>query len=44
MEGKEEKAFGKLKGTVHVKGDITSPIKEAWNAAKSIFEVMQEVL
>lgn len=25
-------AFGKLKGTVHFKGDVISPIEETWNA------------
>ncbi len=25
-------AFGKLKGTVHFKGEIISPIEEAWDA------------
>lgn len=26
--------FGKMKGTIHVVGDIISPIDEAWDAAR----------
>lgn len=33
LEEKEEKAFGKLRRTVHFKGDIISPIDEDWNAS-----------
>lgn len=29
----EEKVFGRMKGTVHILGDIISPINEVWNAA-----------
>lgn len=32
IEEKETKVFGKLKGTVHIKGDIIAPIGEEWNA------------
>jgi len=32
IEEKESRAFGKLKGTVHVKGDIIGPVKEDWDA------------
>lgn len=32
VEEKEVVAFGKLKGTVHVKGDLIAPIDETWNA------------
>ena len=32
IEEKEVIAFGKLKGTMHVKGDLIAPIDEAWNA------------
>jgi len=32
IEEKEEKAFGKLKGTIHFKGDIIRPIDEVWDA------------
>lgn len=32
MEEKETKIFGKLKGTVHIKGDIIGPIDEVWDA------------
>ena len=31
LEHKEVPAFGKLKGTVHIKCDIISPINENWN-------------
>ena len=29
---KEEKLFGALKGSVHVKGDLLEPIDEEWDA------------
>ncbi len=32
IDEKEEKAFGKLKGLVHIKKNIIDPIDEAWNA------------
>ncbi len=32
IEEKEQSLFGKLKGTVHFKGDIISPINEEWDA------------
>jgi prevent-host-death family protein len=32
IEEKEELSFGKLKGTVHFKGDIIEPIDEEWDA------------
>ncbi|HNA62185.1 MAG TPA: type II toxin-antitoxin system prevent-host-death family antitoxin [Rhabdochlamydiaceae bacterium] len=32
VEEKEISAFGKLKGTVHVLGDLLAPIDEAWDA------------
>jgi prevent-host-death family protein len=32
IEEKEEKVFGRLKGTIHFKGDIIGPIEEVWNA------------
>lgn len=32
VDEKEEKGFGKLKGTIHFKGDIISPIDEEWDA------------
>lgn len=32
IEEKEEKFFGKLKGSVHFKENIIDPIKEDWNA------------
>jgi len=32
IEEKEVAAFGKLKGTIHIKGDIIAPIDETWNA------------
>ncbi|MCI0382438.1 MAG: hypothetical protein L0207_05255 [Chlamydiae bacterium] len=28
---KKKKAFGKLKGTIHFKGDIVKPTDELWN-------------
>ena len=33
METEESSAFGKLKGTIHIKGNLISPINEDWNAA-----------
>ncbi len=32
IDEKEEKGFGKLKGTIHFKGDIIKPINEEWDA------------
>ncbi|MBS0633881.1 MAG: type II toxin-antitoxin system prevent-host-death family antitoxin [Verrucomicrobia bacterium] len=32
IEASDTSLFGKMKGTVHVKGDITQPIDEAWDA------------
>lgn len=32
IDEKEEKAFGKLKGTIRFTGDILVPIEEVWNA------------
>jgi prevent-host-death family protein len=32
IDEKEEKAFGKLKGSVHFHGDIIKPIEEVWHA------------
>ncbi len=32
IEKKEEELYGKMKGTVHFKGDITKPIGEEWDA------------
>lgn len=32
IDEKEEKAFGKLKGSVHFHGNIIKPIKEVWDA------------
>lgn len=32
IEEKEAKAFGKLKGTVHIKGNLMEPINEEWDA------------
>lgn len=32
IDEKEEKSFGKLKGSVHFHGDIIKPINEVWNA------------
>ncbi len=32
IEKKEKPAFGKLKGTVHFKGNILAPIEEKWDA------------
>ena len=29
---KENKLFGALKGTVHIKGDLLEPLEEEWNA------------
>lgn len=26
--------FGKMKGTIHIKGDIISPIDEVWDASR----------
>lgn len=31
LEGKEEKIFGRLSGTVHIKSDIIHSIDEAWD-------------
>lgn len=32
LEEKEISGFGRLKGTVHIKGDIIEPINEGWDA------------
>lgn len=32
IEEKKEQAFGKLKGSIHFKGNIREPIEEAWDA------------
>lgn len=32
IEEKEISAFGKLKGTLHIKGDLMAPINEVWDA------------
>lgn len=32
IQEEDEKIFGKLKGTVHFKGNIIDPIKETWDA------------
>ncbi len=32
IDEKEIAAFGKLKGTIHFKGDIITPIDEGWDA------------
>lgn len=32
IDEKEEKAFGKLKGSIHELEDIVAPIEEVWNA------------
>lgn len=32
INDEQQKVFGKLKGTVHFKGDIISPINEVWDA------------
>lgn len=32
IDEREIAAFGKLKGTIHFKGDIISPINEVWDA------------
>lgn len=32
IEKKDEELYGKMKGTVHFKGDITKPIGEEWDA------------
>ena len=33
IEDAEEKILGKMKGTVHILGDIIAPIDEVWHAA-----------
>ncbi len=33
IEEEERKAFGKLKGTIHFKGDVISSMDEVWDAA-----------
>lgn len=32
IEEEEQSLFGKMKGTVHIKGDIIQPIGEDWDA------------
>jgi len=32
LKANEESLFGKMKGTVHILGDITQPIGEIWDA------------
>jgi prevent-host-death family protein len=32
VEEKEISAFGRLKGTLHIKGDLTAPTGEVWDA------------
>jgi len=32
IEKDSEGLFGRMKGTVHIKGDILSPINETWDA------------
>ncbi len=32
IERKDEELYGKMKGTIHFKGDITKPIGEEWDA------------
>jgi prevent-host-death family protein len=32
IEEKEIAAFGKLKGTIHIRGNIIAPIEEEWGA------------
>ncbi len=32
VEEGEVAAFGRLKGTIHFKGDITAPVDEVWDA------------
>lgn len=32
IDEKEEKAFGKLKGSIRIKGALIDPIEEVWNA------------
>jgi len=32
IEKKDEELYGKMKGTVHFKGDVTKPIGEEWDA------------
>jgi prevent-host-death family protein len=34
IEQKEISLFGKMRGTVHVKGDLIKPIDEEWDAAR----------
>ncbi len=33
IDKQDERVFGKLKGTVHFKGDIIASIEEVWNAS-----------
>lgn len=33
IEKRDTALFGKMKGTVHVKGDLIAPIGEEWDAA-----------
>ena len=32
IKKKKEESFGKLRGTVHTKGNIVNPIEESWDA------------
>ncbi len=32
IKKKKEEGFGKLKGTVHTKGNLVNPIEEVWDA------------
>ena len=32
VEKKEKTLFGAMRGTIHIKGDIVSPIDEDWDA------------
>lgn len=32
LEETEERGFGRLKGMIHIKGDIIGPIEEVWDA------------
>lgn len=34
IEEDKESLFGRMKGTVHVVGDIIAPIDEAWDATR----------
>ncbi len=34
IEEEQASLFGKMKGTVHILGDIVAPIDEAWDASR----------